>query len=94
MNRNEAVVCIKAALYKYADHFGKHNLDVENSYEARHMAFLRADIDGISTIGEAFRVMHREHINVPDAVRLAFEAVLEDSREDEFRAVPIMDWSA
>lgn len=92
MNRNEALVRIKMALGEYANDLARDVLDERKPKEAAQLVTLRADIDGISTIGHAFRVMQREDFHVPGAVKLVINALIEDTIEDEFRAVPVQGW--
>lgn len=93
MNRNEALARIKNELRKYANDLAKLVLDERKPEDAAHMISLRGEIDGISTIGQAFRVMQREDFHVPGAVELVINALIEDTIEDEFRAVPTRGWT-
>ena len=92
MNRNEALVRIRASLTKYADDLAHYVLDEDKPEEAAQITCLRGAIDGISTIGQAFSVMRWEDFGVRGAVKLVIQALIEDTCEDEFRGVPARGW--
>lgn len=92
MKRDEALRLIKLELQAHVNTLAEDYLEMEDPDEARYVARYREEVEAISTIGGAFRVMCDHSFDVLSAVGLAFKVVLEDPCEGEFNDVPLRYW--
>lgn len=91
MNRNEALRRIKTALCKHVeDCYGEDEVKAVRD----DVPSLKVEINAFLTIGDAFDWMSQWWFSPRQAIRLVVDAIIEGERyEDEFSAVPLVNWA-